>query len=107
MKTFTTKPREVTPIEFELDGDIYTFTPPKRSELVMSVITSVGLTRPLTEGESLRDLLNWFSEGLGEEQNEKITARLADPEDDFDLPEVTAMARWLVGETSNRPTKRR
>lgn len=107
MKDFSTKERERQVVSFTLDGEQYTFTPPKRAELVMSVISTVGLSRPITEGESLRDLLNWFSEGLGEEQNERIMERLADKEDDFDLAGVTEIARWLVGQTSGRPTKRR
>jgi hypothetical protein len=107
MKKFTTEKREEQIIEFEIDDEMYTFTTPKRASLATSVLTTVGLHRPLTDSESLRDLLNWFSEGLGEEQNARLMARLEDPEDDFDLPDVTRIARWLITETSGRPTKRR
>lgn len=107
MKEFKTPDKTREPVEFMIDDEKFVFTPPKRAGLVLSVLTSGGLNRSITDADSLRDLLNWFSDGLGEEQNQKIMDRLADEEDEFDLPEVTQIARWLASETSGRPTKRR
>lgn len=107
MKEFTTKERERQTIEFSIDGEVFTFTPPKRAELIMSVVSSVGLDRPVTESDSVRDLLNWLGEGLGEQQAERIMSRLSDPDDDFDLAQVNEIARYLLGQSSNRPTRRR
>lgn len=107
MKEFQTKEREKQTITFSLDGESFTFTPPKRAELIMSVVSENGLDRRSTDTDSVRDLLNWLGEGLGDEQAEKVLGRLRDPDDDFDLDQINEIARYLVGQTSNRPTRRR
>lgn len=107
MKEFTTKERERQTVEFVLDGETYSFTPPKRAELIMSVVSASGLDRPTTEADSVRDLLNWLGEGLGENQADRLMERLRDPDDDFDLAQINEIARYLLGQSSNRPTKRR
>lgn len=107
MKEFTTKERDRQPIEFVLDGETYSFVPPKRAELVMSVVSGNGLDRPASDTDSVRDLLNWLGEGLGEEQAERFLGRLRDPDDDFDLAQVNEVARYLLAQSSNRPTRRR
>jgi hypothetical protein len=107
MKSFETKVREKQVIEFELDGESFRFTPPKRAELIMSVVGSVGVDGRSTETDSVRDLLNWLGEGLSEEQGQRIFDRLQDPADDFDLDQLNEVARYLLGQSSNRPTRRR
>jgi hypothetical protein len=73
----------------------------------MSVVATAGLDRQSTESDSVRDLLNWLGEGLGEEQAQVILARLQNPDDDFDLAQINEIARYLLGSSSNRPTRRR
>jgi hypothetical protein len=107
VKSFETKAREKQVVEFELDGETFRFTPPKRAELIMSVVSSVGLDGRATETDSVRDLLNWIGEGLSEEQSERILGRLRDQDDDFDLEQLNEIARYLLGQSSNRPTRRR
>jgi hypothetical protein len=107
MKTFETKAREKQTVEFELDGEVFRFTPPKRAELIMSVVGTVGLDKASTDTDSVRDLMNWLGEGLSEEQSARLIDRLKDPEDDFDLDQINEIARFLLGQSSNRPTRRR
>jgi hypothetical protein len=106
-KDFTTKQRERQSTEFTLDGETFTFTPPKRAALIMSAIVTVGLDKPSSDGDSVRDLLNWLGEGLGDEQADRVLGRLQDPNDDFDLDQVNEIARYLLGQSGNRPTRRR
>jgi len=107
-KEFKTGERPRRVIEFILDDETYTFTAPKRSGLIMSVVTSVGVDgKGSTESDSVRDLLNWLGDGLSESQSAAILARLQDPDDDFDLDNINEIARYLLGQTSNRPTRRR
>jgi hypothetical protein len=106
-KEFTTKERERQKIEFVLDGETFVFTPPKRAELIMSVVTSVGVDKAATEADSVKDLLNWIGEGLEEHQSLRLLERLQDPNDDFDLENINEIARYLLGQSSNRPTRRR
>jgi hypothetical protein len=107
MKSFETKAREKQVIDFELDGVTFKFTPPKRAELIMSVVGSVGLDKAASDADSVHDLLNWLGQGLSDEQGELIWERLKDPEDDLDLDQVNEIARYLLGQSSNRPTRRR
>lgn len=106
-KEFTTKKRESRPVPFSIDGEDFVFTPPKRAGLIMSVVTNVGLEKAGTDSDSTRDLLNWVSEGLPEEQAQVLLDRLKDPDDDFDLEQINDIARYLLSQSSNRPTKRR
>jgi hypothetical protein len=107
VKEFTTKERERQVVEFVVDGETFKFTPPKRSVLIASVVSSVGLDGRATDTDSVRDLLNWIGEGLPEDQAGRFLERLTDPDDDFDLEQVNDIARFLLGQTSNRPTRRR
>lgn len=95
-KEFSTATKRRKPIEFTLDGVEYEFTPPKQAGMVLDYIAS---------GDEMGALFDWVNEGLGEEQADRIEARLKDPEDDFDIKELTDIARWLVEETTGRPTK--
>lgn len=107
MKSFETKVREKQVIEFDLDGEMFRFTPPKRAQLIASVVGSVGLDKSTSDSDSVKDLLNWIGEGLSDEQGERLLDRLNDPKDDFDLDQVNEIARYLLGQTANRPTRRR
>jgi hypothetical protein len=106
-KSFATKVREKQVIDFDIDGEPFTFTPPKRAGLIASVVSSVGLDGRATDTDSVRDLLNWMGDGLPEAQKDRVIERLNDPEDDFDLDTVNDIARYLLGQSSGRPTKRR
>lgn len=107
MKAFETKAKEQPTIEFELDGRRMVFKTPKRAGLIASVVNSVGLDSRVTDSDSTRDLLNWLGEGLSEEDAEHVLGRLQDPEDDFDLADINEIAKYLLGQSSNRPTRRR
>lgn len=107
VKSFETKAREKQVVEFELDGESFRFTPPKRSGLIMSVVSSAGLDGRSTDTDSVRDLMNWIGKGLSDEQAQRIFDRLTDEDDDFDLDQLNEIARHLLGQSSNRPTRRR
>ena len=107
-KEFTTGERARQVVEFDLDGQRFTFTVPKRAGLIMSVVTTVGIDgKGSTESDSVRDLLNWLGDGLPEDQADQILNRLKDPDDNFDLEQINEIARYLLGQSSNRPTRRR
>lgn len=107
MKTFETKAKEAKIVEFALDGREMTFTTPKRAGLIASVVNNIGLDGRAVDTDSTRDLLNWIGEGLSEEDAEHILGRLKDPADDFDLADVNEIAKHLLAQSSNRPTRRR
>jgi hypothetical protein len=106
-KDFTTAKRERKVVEFTLDDETYTFTAPKQAGLVMSVVQTVGVDKASTDSDAVRDLLNWLGDGLPDEQATRLLARLQDPDDDLDLAQINDIARYLISQVSNRPTRRR
>jgi len=106
-KQFYTKEKEQKIVEFDLDDRHIVFTVPKRSGLIASVINKVGLDSRNLDTDSTRDLLNWLGEGLSDEDGEWIFARLTDEEDQFDLDDINEIAKYILGQSANRPTKRR
>lgn len=106
-KEFTTKEKEAKVVDFTLDGRDMLFTMPKKAGLIMSVVNNVGLDQRNLDTDSTRDLLNWLGEGMSEEDAEYLLGRLKDPDDYFDLEDVNEIAKHLLGQGSNRPTRRR
>lgn len=103
MKTYTTKERAPRPIEFELDGETFHFTPPKQSRLIMDAVTAED--QDMAQFYATRDLFNWLGLGLSDEQGQRILDRLNDPADDLDTDTVMEITHDLIKEASNRPTK--
>lgn len=98
-KEFTTAKRRNTAIKFTLDGETYSFTPPKQAALILDVLDGAD-----SEVEQARALYDWLGEGLGEEKADALVARLRDPADDLDWPQLLEIAQWLQGEVTGRPT---
>jgi hypothetical protein len=106
-KQFYTKEKEEKIVEFEWDDRPLVFTVPKKSGLIASVVNNVGLDARSLDTDSTRDLLNWLGEGFSDEDGEWVFNRLTDPDDTFDLEDVNEMAKYILGQASNRPSKRR
>lgn len=106
-KQFYTKPKEEKIVEFDLDDRHLVFRVPKKSGLIASVVNNVGLDARNLDTDSTRDLLNWIGQGLSDEDGEWIFGRLTDDEDDFDLEDINEIAKYILGQASNRPSRRR
>lgn len=94
---FTTATKRREPIEFTLDGETFTFTPPKTAGMVLAVIDG-------EEGEA-KALFDWLDDGLPEDQSARLEARLRDPADDFDIEDLMEIVKSLAARASGRPTK--
>lgn len=124
MKSFSTKPIEVgKPIEFDLDGDVMVFTPPKTATSIVGMMqvkgddTNANLQR-------VAAMFTWLGQGLNREHEPRkgrktqpghedyvegcqaclVQSRLEDPDDDLDVEQVMEHISWLMGEVSGRPT---
>lgn len=106
-KQFITEKRERKIVEFDWDDRHIVFTVPKRAGLIASVVNTVGLDSRNLDTDSTRDLLNWLGEGMTEEDADWLLERLKDPDDDLDIMDVNEVAKYILGQTSNRPSKRR
>ena len=106
-KQFVTQQKEQKIVEFDIDDRQIVFQVPKKSGLIASVANSVGLHSRNLDTDSTRDLLNWLGEGMTEDDSKWLLARLVDPDDDYDLEDINEMAKYILGQTSNRPTRRR
>lgn len=84
------------PIEFTLDGEVFVFTPPKRTALFLAADES--------SSEQLRVQLNWLSAGLPEDQAERIKSRLMDFDDPLEIGTVHQVIQALFEEAAGRPT---
>lgn len=114
MKSFVSNPTKLADaIPFELDGKEYTFTPPEKSGLLVSLAAG----RRSGDGlEVIRSQMSWFASGLNgdhESDHETLQAncvacdvfkRLEDPKDPLTLETLAEVVSWLIGESSGRPT---
>lgn len=98
-KQFTTAKRRSKPVEFDLDGETFHFTPPKTAGMVLDVISGDA-----NSPAAAKAALDWMSHGLPEDENARLIERLRDPEDDFDFPDLAPIIEFLVEETSGTPT---
>lgn len=94
---FTTAKRRKDPISFTLDGHDFTFNPPKLAGAVLDAL----------DAEDQGALLDWFAQGLSKEDEDFITARLRDPEDDLDVDDIGRIIQSLIEKVVGRPTKSR
>lgn len=100
VKGFTTAARRKKPIRFDLDGEAYTFTPPKSAGPLFALLEA-------DDGDELagaRVQFDWLGAGLADGQSEKLIARLKDPEDDLDVEDLRPIIEWLQEQISGRPT---
>lgn len=87
------------PITFTLDGDEYTFTPPKAAVLAISAIS--GDDDPT---EQIKGMFDWLGNGMAQDQQDRLLARLRDPDDDLDLEDLSNVFQGLVEAAYGRPT---
>jgi hypothetical protein len=95
--SFTSAKRRKDPIPFDLDGETYSFTPPKQAAMALPFLDDENAVE-------LRVVMDWLGKGLPEEQVERLIERLRDKEDDFDIDTLKAVVKGLVGKVSGRPT---
>lgn len=94
--SFTTEVRGRDPIKFTLDEEKFTFHPPKLARpMVEIIVNGVSDTQAFIE---------WLQEGLDKDSWERIKARMLDPDDELDLPDVSKIATALVEHVAGRPT---
>jgi hypothetical protein len=124
MKAFSTKPIDAgKDVDFELDGDTYTFTPPKTSTSIVAMMQVKGDSMEANL-QRVQAMFTWLGQGLNREHEPKkgrkpqpghdeyvdgcqaclIQSRLEDPDDDLDVDTVMETITWLMGEVSGRPT---
>ncbi len=106
-KQFITTKKEEKIVEFDVDDRHIVFSVPKRSGLIASVVNNVGLDARNLDTDSTRDLLNWLGSGMSDEDGEWLFARLTDEDDAFDLEDINEIAKYILGQTTNRPSRRR
>jgi hypothetical protein len=94
---FTTAARRTEAITFTLDGVEFHFTPPKVAGFVLPVVDD-------DEIGTFRGMMEWLGNGLPDDQEALLEARLRDPDDDLDVPDLTDIFMALVGRVGARPT---
>lgn len=108
---FKVAKRRTAPITFTLGvapgqkvtqqgSHVYSFTPPKSAVMMMPVLdvdepTDIGMTKAT---------FNWLSEGLSEEDSDRIMARLRDKKDDLDIDTLADVIQGLSEQIAARPS---
>lgn len=96
--TFKSAKKRATaePIEFQLDGEMFMFTPPKRIAMFLAADEPTH--------EQVRVQLNWLSAGLPKDQAERIKSRLMDFDDPLEVTTLLEVVGALIEEATGRPT---
>lgn len=102
-KKFTSTKRGKKKVEFSIDDEDYTFTPPKMARLVPDLFDGEDDDEE-SRGGAAKAAMDWLSDGLPDEQAARLKERLTDPDDDFDVPDLTEVTKWLIKQASGRPT---
>lgn len=97
---FTTAKRRRETIHFVLDGEEFDFTPQKQAGIALAVVDG-------DQTEMMRSMFDWLSDGLPEDQSQRIIDRLKDPEDDLDIDQLGDLISGLQDEIAGRPTTSR
>lgn len=98
MREFHTKPKPPKEaISFSVDGRVLEFTPPGWAPIL--------LMKPEQPMDVTRNYLDWIGAGMSDEDGQYLLDRLLDPNDDFDIPEITEIILGLVQDASGRPTE--
>lgn len=123
MKSFESKPQSEEfrkPIEFTLQGEVFSFLPVKPSAQLIRLFTIRGKSQD-AEIERVGSMFDWLAAGLDRQyyrawqkdpdlapeegsQWKKLLDMLGDPDNPLELEIVTETITWLMGEVAARPT---
>jgi hypothetical protein len=99
---YTTSKRKTKPIEFQIDGEDYEFTAPKKAVMALPVMEQ-------DDADSMammviKSQFDWLEAGLAEGQAERIKEKLSNPKDDFDMDDLERVLEWIMKQVNGRPT---
>lgn len=100
--SYSVSKRNTKPIEFDIGGEEYHFTPPKTASMVLPVIEQDDVDEMSLM--SLKQQYDWLEAGLPEEEAERLKARLLDPKDDLDTSDLDKISEWIMKQVNGRPT---
>lgn len=97
--------RRTDPITFTLGSDkhLYSFNPPKSAVMMMPILEP-NPDKAQGNLDLTRATFDWLGDGLSEEDNERIKARLKDPKDDLDVDTLGKVVEGLSEKVAGRPT---
>jgi hypothetical protein len=98
--SFKVSKKDHKPITFDLEGNdhVYTFQPSKVASAVLPMLEADG------DFEAAKVGFEWLDEGLSEEDQNHLSARLLDKKDDLDIPDLEDVISGLMEATGGRPT---
>lgn len=108
MKQFRTESERAKPILFAVDDDEFEWTPPKQAALLLDTIGLGGDRERLDDPrmDQVRGQIDWVSSGLHPQDRDLLLDRLRDPDDPFDVDQLVEIMKWLVEQSTARPTRR-
>jgi len=94
------KPRK--PISAELVGVDYLVTPPKSTVAIAIAERAKGADND--PGALMAELNNWITIAFGKTQAKKVLARLQDPADELDVPDVMELMQKIAEAVTPNPS---
>jgi hypothetical protein len=97
---FKVAKRRRQPITFSLEGDDheYSFKPPKTAAMVLPMLDSDS------DLGAAKAAFDWLDQGLSKEDQDRISARLKDEDDDLDIATIEEVVEALTERVTGRPT---
>jgi hypothetical protein len=93
---------DAEPIEFKVDGDVFTAYPPTAGQMAMMLAAQAD-SRDVPE--NVAGVIDFFDGLLDDEGRDTFRRRLLDRDDPFDFDMVNEIMEGLMEEWSARPTK--
>lgn len=102
-KAFTTATKHRESIEFSIDDDEFHFDPPKLAKAMLPMLdgSDDGDQERMAATKAMWD---WLRAGLPEPEYKRLTARMDDDDDEFDVEDLVEVVRYLVSQVSGRPS---
>lgn len=96
---FTTAAKREDPILFVLDGEEFKFAPQKYAPIALAYIDDA-----VRDAAKMKSMMDWLGHGLGEEQSDRLLARLQNLDDAFDVDNLMDLVNALVEAQAGRPS---
>lgn len=103
-KAFTTAAKQRDEIPFTIDDDEFHFDPPKLAKAMLPILDGSSGGDEQQQMAATKAMWDWLRAGLPEAEYKRLTARMDDDDDHFDIEDLVEVVRYLVSEVSGRPS---
>jgi hypothetical protein len=100
-RTFSSRPKVLTPVTFELNDESFTAVPSVPGAKLLDFIADADSN---DGGRAAQALVDFLEGAIIEDDRERFRNLIRDPEQSVEIEVIAEICEWLVGEYSQRPT---